>query len=114
LLVVMSDFFDGGPVLGALARARAAGHDLAVVQILAPEEVHPELEGDLALEDSETGDTVELTADADALDAYLERLAGLCAELRHFARRHGATYVRSVTNESLYEGVRRFVSRARD
>jgi uncharacterized protein (DUF58 family) len=114
LLVVMSDFFDGGPVLSALARARAAGHDLAIVQILAPEEVQPELEGDLALEDSETGDTVELTADADSLDAYLARLAGLCAELRNFARRHGATYVRSVTNESLYEGVRRFVSRARD
>lgn len=114
LLVVMSDFFDGGPVLSALSRARAAGHDLGIVQILAPEEADPQLEGDLALEDSETGDTIELTADADAIDAYLARLAGLCAELRNFARRHGATYVRSITNEPLYDGVRRFVSRARD
>ena len=93
MLVVISDFFDAGPVLSALARARAAGHDLAIVQILAPE---------------------ELTADADAIDAYLARLAGLCEELRNFARRHGATYVRSSSSDALDEPIRRFVSRTRD
>ena len=114
LLVVISDFFDGGPVLSALARARAAGHDLAIVQILAPEEIDPQLDGDVALEDCETGQTVELTADADAIDAYLARLAGLCEELRTFARKHGASYVRSASNEPLDAPVRRFVSRSRD
>jgi len=114
MLVVISDFFDGGPVLSALARARAAGHDLAIVQILAPEEIDPRLEGDVQLEDSETGQLVELTADADAIDAYLARLAGLYDELRSFARRHGATYVRSSSTDALDEPIRRFVSRTRD
>src|SRR5262245_18684136 len=35
LLVVLSDFFDAGPVTHALGRARAAGHDVALVQIFA-------------------------------------------------------------------------------
>jgi uncharacterized protein (DUF58 family) len=114
LLVVLSDFFDAGPVLGALGRARAAGHDLAMVQVVLPEEESPSLEGDLLLEDAETGETIELTADADALEAYARRFAGLCEELRVFARRQGATYVRTVVGEALEEPIRRLVSRASD
>ena len=41
MLVVVSDFFDAGPVLAALKRARAGGHDVALVQVVAPEEVDP-------------------------------------------------------------------------
>lgn len=111
MLVVLSDFLDGGPVLGALGRARAAGHDLALLQIVLPEELSPSLEGDLLLEDAETGETVELTADADAIEAYLRRFEGLCGELRSFARRQGATYVRVVVGEPLEDAVRRLVSR---
>jgi uncharacterized protein (DUF58 family) len=114
LLVVLSDFFDAGPVLGALGRARAAGHDLAMLQVVLPEEESPALEGDLLLEDAETGETIELTADADALEAYARRFAGLCEELRVFARRQGATYVRTVVGEALEEPIRRLVSRASD
>jgi uncharacterized protein (DUF58 family) len=114
LLVVLSDFFDGGPVLGALGRARAAGHDVALLQVVSPEEQAPSLEGDLLLEDAETGETVELTADADALDAYTRRFAGLCDELRSFARRRGATYVRVVVGEPLEDAIRRMVSRGCD
>src|SRR5688572_7023403 len=55
MLAVLSDFFDGGPVLSALTRARAAGHDVVLVQVLAAEEVDPPHEGDWALEDAETG-----------------------------------------------------------
>lgn len=114
MLVVFSDFFDAGPVLGALGRARAAGHDLALMQVVLPEEQSPTLEGDLLLEDSETGETIELTADADALDAYARRFAGLCEELRAFARRQGATYVRVIAGESLEDAIRRLVSRSCD
>ncbi|MCS6901938.1 MAG: DUF58 domain-containing protein [Myxococcales bacterium] len=114
LMVVCSDFFDGGPVLGALGRARAAGHDVVLFQVVSPEEQAPMLEGDLLLEDAETGETVELTADADALEAYVRRFAGLCEELRAFARRHGATYVRVVVGEPLEEAIRRMVNRSCD
>ncbi len=114
LLAVFSDFFDGGPVLAALARARAAGHDLALVQVLAREEVEPQLEGDLLLVDAETDATVEVTADAAALEAYARRLAGLCDELRAFALRQGAPYLRDVAGEPLEDVMRRLVNRAID
>ncbi len=114
LLAVLSDFFDRGPVLSALGRAVARGHDVLLVQVVAPEEEEPAYDGDWLLEDAETGETVELTMDPAALDAYLMRFTGLCEELRAWARRHGATYVRARTDESLDETVRRIVFRAVD
>lgn len=109
LLVVLSDFFDPGPVTAALGRARAAGHALGLVQVVAPEEIAPVLEGDLLLVDAETGHGVELSADADALAAYMRRFEGLCAALEAFARKHGATYVRVRSDEPVLEPLRRFV-----
>lgn len=114
MLVVVSDFLDAGPFDVALGRAAAAGHDVSVVQVLAPEELDPPWEGDLALEDVETGQVLEMTLDARAIESYLARLGGLVAMLRAFAKRHRATYVRVTTSEPLLEAVRRFVARAVD
>jgi len=114
LLVVLSDFFDSGPVTVSLGRARAAGHDVALVQILDRLELEPQLEGDVTLVDSETQATVDVTMDADALEAYLLRLTGLAEELRMWAKRHGATYLRVVTDDPLELGIRRFLARSID
>lgn len=114
MLALVSDFFDAGPLFTALSRAAASGHELALVQVLAPEELEPVLDGDVALEDAETGEVVELTADAAALEAYALRLAGLCEEIRVFARRHRATYVRVRSDEGLEAVVRRFVAKGID
>jgi uncharacterized protein (DUF58 family) len=114
MLVVLSDFLDPGPVTAALSRAAAAGHDVALVQVVAPEEIEPAFEGDLTLVDAETGATVDVTVDPAALEAYVLRFAGLCEELRAFARKHGATYVRVRTDEPLEGAVRRFVGRSVD
>jgi uncharacterized protein (DUF58 family) len=114
LLVVLSDFFDAGPVTGALSRARAAGHDLSLVHVVTREELEPVLEGDLTLEDSETGATLDVTLDPGAIEAYVLRFAGLVEELRGFARKHSASYLRTLTDEALEGIVRRFVARAID
>jgi uncharacterized protein (DUF58 family) len=114
LLVVLSDFFDAGPVIHALGRARAAGHDVALVQVLARAELEPAFDGDYTLVDCETDATVQVTVDAAAVSAYLLRLAGLVEELRGWARTHGASYVRAVNDEPLEGVVRRFVAREID
>ena len=113
-LVVVSDFLDPGPVTASLGMARAAGHDVALVQVMDRSELEPELEGDFSLVDAETGAAVEVTLDAAAIDAYLLRVAGLAEELRAWARRHGSTYVRATTDEPLIDVVRRFVKRSVD
>ena len=114
MLAVISDFLDPGPVLLALARARSRGHDLALVHVFALEEEDPALEGDLTLEDSETGETVEVTIDARALDAYRASVGALRDGMRAFARKSDASYVRVRTDESLVTSMRRFVARAID
>ncbi len=114
MLVVLSDFMDEAPFDAALTRARAAGHDLALVQVLTPEEMDPPYEGDLALEDSETGAIVEVTMDVVAVTAYASHLDGLIRLLGSTAKRLGATYVRVVTDEPIVSAVRRFVSRGVD
>ena len=114
LLVTISDFFDSGPVMTALGRAAQAGHDVALVQVASPDEVEPSFEGDWALEDAETGAVVEVTMDAAAIEAYVLRFAGLCEELRTWARRHRAVYIRVRTDEPLEPALRRFVARSVD
>jgi uncharacterized protein (DUF58 family) len=114
MLVAISDFFDGGPVLASLGRAVKAGHDVALVQVAAADEIEPSFEGDFALEDAETGAVVEVTMDAAAIEAYVLRFAGLCEELRAWARKHGAVYIRVRTDEPLEGAVRRFVARSID
>lgn len=110
MLVVLSDFFDPGPVLPSLARASSAGHDVRLVHVLAKEDEEPALQGDLTLEDAETGEVVDVTIDASALEAYASNLRGLIESLRAHARRHGATYVRARSDAAIEPVVRRFVA----
>lgn len=114
LLATISDFLDAGHVTAALGRAVQAGHDVVLVHVVAPDEMDPPHEGDFELEDAETGRVVEVTMDAAAIEAYVRRFAGLCEELRAWARKHRATYVRARTDESLEGVVRRIVARTSD
>lgn len=114
MLAVLSDFFDGGPVIDALNRAAAAGHDVVLVQVVTAEEEEPQGEGDWSFEDVETGEQVEITLDADAIEAYVLRFAGLCEELRGWARRRGGSYIRVRNDEPMEDAVRRIVARSID
>jgi uncharacterized protein (DUF58 family) len=114
LFVVVSDFLDAGPVTDVLGQAHAAGHDVALVHVLDPTELEPELGGDFELVDAETGEALNVTLDATAIETYLLRLFGLAEELRAWARRHGAVYLRMTTDEALLPVMRRFVTRSID
>jgi uncharacterized protein (DUF58 family) len=114
LLVVLSDFFDPGPVTRALTRMCGAGHQVALIQVFAREELEPNYDGDFSLVDAETDAALELSMDASAIDAYVTRLAGLIEELRSWARKHRGSYVRITNDEPLEGVVRRFVARAVD
>ena len=114
MLVVISDFMDDGPFDAAITRAAAAGHDIALVQVLSRDEVEPHYDGDYALVDAESNAVVEVTMDAGALEAYLARLNQLVLGLRALAKKVRGTYVRAVTDEPLLPVVRRFVGRTVD
>jgi uncharacterized protein (DUF58 family) len=114
MLVIVSDFFDAGPMANAVTRAASAGHDVALVQVLSPDELAPPYEGDIALEDAETGAVVEVTLDARAIDAYMERLNAFLLSLRALAKKHRGIYVRTSTTTPILSAIRRFVARGVD
>lgn len=114
MLVVISDFMDSGPFDAAITRAAAAGHDVALVQVLSREEVEPHYDGDFALVDCESSAVVEVTMDAGAIEAYLARLNQLVLGLRALAKKVRGGYTRVVTDEPLLPAVRRFVGRIVD
>lgn len=72
LVVLVTDCMD--PELPAVLHAVGGrGHDLLVLQVLSDVERDPDIEGDLRLLDAESGRSVELTANALALDEYARR-----------------------------------------
>jgi hypothetical protein len=85
-----------------------------MVQVLCPEDLDPPWEGDLALEDAETHEVLDVTLDDLARDAYLRRLHGLFGSLRAAAKKLRASYVLANTTRPLLEPVRRLVDRAVD
>ena len=92
VIVLMSDLLD--PAADRVIRELAATRsELIILHILSPEELDPQLEGDLRLVDTETGDGVDITADLATLDAYRSRLAAWKESFADLAARRRASYV---------------------
>ncbi len=109
-LLLFSDLLDEGWKDGLHALA-GRGFEVSILHLLSPEEVEPELTGDLKLLDSETGAQVEITADYEMLARYREGLAEWQTEIRHFCGVRGMHYVPVVTSlpfeELLFTWLRR-------
>lgn len=93
LAIVLSDFFDPNREEG-LKALLAAGFQVTVLHVLAEEEIHPMLRGDLRALDSETGDAVEMSVSPQLLGRYQEAFALFCSEMEGFCRRYGVDYLR--------------------
>jgi uncharacterized protein (DUF58 family) len=91
-IVITDGLYDGG-VIPVLKLLLAAGHELALIQILDREELEPTLEGDWRLTDSEVATRqVEVTLTPVTSMDYKERLQAYIQELRDFCRKQGAGY----------------------
>lgn len=100
LVILLTDGLD--PEMPNLIRVLGGrGHEVCLIQILAPEEVDPDLEGDLRLLDAETNEVVEITANRDALDGYRKNLAAHNELLQESCRRVGGRYLTVQVDRSL-------------
>ena len=99
IAVVISDFLapDYQVGLKALVQRR---FDVTAIQVLAPEELTPELTGDLQLVDAETGETREISVTRGLLRDYQARLAGFQDEFRRFCLRYGINALVLTAGES--------------
>ncbi len=93
VVVVLSDFMDNGGYEDALRYLVARQLDIYVIQILAQEEIEPELVGDLKLVDVEDDDVAEVTVSAPLLKRYKQNLAAYRASLNEFCARRGIAYL---------------------
>jgi uncharacterized protein (DUF58 family) len=91
-LLLFSDLLDEGWQDGLHALA-GRGFEVSVLHLLSPDEMKPDLEGDLRLLDSETGAEVEITADYEMLARYREGLLAWQEEIRRFCGARGMHYV---------------------
>ncbi len=107
IVVVLSDLLGDGDILNALRVLRSRQHDVIVVQILADEEYSPVLDGVLRLIDSESGEVIKTTVDAELRNLYQTQLQLHLQAIEKTCRKHGFTYVRSSTSVSLEDVILR-------
>ena len=91
--VVLSDFFDKGGYEAGLRYVSGGKYDLFAVQTLSPQEINPDLQGDLKLKDMEDADTAEVSITAPLLKQYKANLNAYCLALKDYLTRRGATYL---------------------
>jgi hypothetical protein len=106
--VVVSDFLDPAGFERGVRALLERRFDVHLVHVLDPEEMNPTLGGDLRLIDSETGDVRDLTADAEALRGYRDRLRAFLERVEGFAGRRS---VPPVTTDTPVEACRRAAER---
>lgn len=89
IMVMISDFFDQEGFEGPLRRLAGTGSDLYAVQVLAPEEMDPEVSGDLKLVDSETGESVEVSVSRSLMAGYIAGREDYCESIRNYCVARG-------------------------
>lgn len=105
LAIVISDFLDDGDCERPLQYLSDFGHELILVQVWAPEDREPPWEGELELEDTETGQNVELAFDSDARAMYTTAFDEYAQGLRRVALRNNGRYVGLPTNVPVDEAI---------
>jgi uncharacterized protein (DUF58 family) len=97
--LVVSDFLDKGGYEEGLRYLLGRQLDIYVLQVLAPEELEPELAGDLKLVDCEDDDVAEVTISKPLLDKYKANLRAYCEGLRDHCNQRGIAYLFATTNQ---------------
>jgi uncharacterized protein (DUF58 family) len=92
VLFVISDFLDPGDFRVEMKLLAQRRFDLNLIQVLAPEELQPQMRGDLMLVDSESGAAREITVNERVLDAYRSALSAYTTSLESFCRATGIGY----------------------
>ena len=109
LTIVISDFLAPGGYQTGLRAVRQLRQEVALLHLLAPDEIEPDLQGDWRLRDSEGVGNVDVSSTPAVLQAYRQRLLTYMDELASFAHTHAMTYAMIPTDTVLIEVVQRLL-----
>lgn len=104
LVIVLSDFFQPDGVLDGLRYLRSSGLALAVLQVVAAEELRPSFTGDMELADIEDRSAPVVTVDQAAVAAYQQRVSQTSAALAAFCADWGMPWAR-IESSTSFEGL---------
>jgi uncharacterized protein (DUF58 family) len=86
LAIVISDFYDPAGHRAALDLLRHHRLEIVAIQVSAPQELAPDVHGDVELRDVETGEARDLTVSPAVLAAYRQRHQTLLRDLEGYCR----------------------------
>ncbi len=92
LVILLSDLLLEDGYQTGLDALLARGNTLTLLQVLSPEELSPQLNGDLRLRDVESNTMREVTVDARLRQRYQAALAEFQAELNQYVSQRGAIF----------------------
>jgi uncharacterized protein (DUF58 family) len=97
LVVIVSDLFDPGGWRAALEELATKKYQLLVVHILDDQEIHPQLWGDVALNDVESRRERRLFLDGDMVRRFKDELADYFKEIETVCSGRRIDYLRTTT-----------------
>ncbi|QDU95396.1 DUF58 domain-containing protein [Lignipirellula cremea] len=98
IVVLISDLMDKEGYEHALRFLMAQQMDCYVIHTLSPEEIEPDVKGDLRLVDCEDQDFAEITVSRPLLDRYQQTLAAFIGGARDYCTRRGMSYLMTRTD----------------
>ncbi len=110
IAVVISDYQSSAHIGEGLRYLLYRGLTPVVVQILADDELCPEVQGDVQLADAEDPLAPPFTVDASSVPDYVGRLSGIEHDLREFCRANGLAYIRVIASTPFGTLVRQCVA----
>ncbi|HZS01891.1 MAG TPA: DUF58 domain-containing protein [Chloroflexota bacterium] len=105
VVVLLSDGFFPDEHAAGLGELLQAGFQPVFLHLLSPQELAPDMAGDLELVDLETGEPVPASLTPEILARYRERLEQWCDELERYCAARRVPYVRLSTALTLEEAV---------
>lgn len=95
IVILVTDFLDRNGFEAALRYFLASGGstEVFVFHLLSPQEIDPDLVGDLRLVDAEDGVTAEVTISKPLLKTYRQNLDRFRGEIQRYCSRRGMHYV---------------------
>ena len=100
IIVLVTDLMSKEGYESALRLLVAREMDIFLVHLLSPEELEPNLQGDLKLVDVEDGDVREITISANLMEKYQEDLAQFIDKAKSFCNKRSITYVPARSDQS--------------
>lgn len=101
LSLIISDFFISGSLEDLMKYLKFYKQDIVLLHILSPQELNPELQGQVRLKDSETGEMLDVDLTPSVYDKYRQTLNNFKSSLKETAKKYGGTYVAISSGDSL-------------